>query len=124
VRICDGLDVHEKRVGGSMPDGAVQVATYVSGAPAYLAVLEARLVVHNGCLVAGDPDGKRFQLLVFPAADVSWDGQTLTCRGVGYRSGDFIQASGGVMDVARLRGFRVPEAWAATKTAFVIAPSS
>ena len=94
------------------------------GAPAFMAALGAGLVVHHGCLVTGDEDGRRYHLLVFPAADVSWDGHTLTYRGVGYTSEDFIEVSGGLMDVTTLHGLRVPEAWAATETAFVVAPSS
>lgn len=88
-----------------------------------MAALGARLVVHNGVLVAGDESRSRYQLLVFPAADVSWDGHTLTYRGAGYHDGDFIEASGGVMDLAALHGLRVPAAWAATESAFVVAPS-
>lgn len=121
--MCDGVDVHEKRTSGPGAQDSVELATYVSGAPAFMAALGARLVVRNGCLVAGDESGTRCQLLVFPAADVGWDGYTLTYRGAGYRDGDFIEASGGVMDVATLHGLRVPEAWAATETAFVVAPS-
>lgn len=45
-----------------------------------MAALGARLVVHNGVLVAGDESRSRYQLLVFPAADVSWDGHTLTAQ--------------------------------------------
>ena len=121
--MCEGVDVHEQRTNGPGAQGAVELARYVSGAPAFMADLGARLVAHNECLVAGDETGKRYQLLVFPAAEVSWDGDTLTYRDAGYRDGDFIEVSGGVMDLATLRGLRVPAAWAATESAFVVAPS-
>ena len=121
--MCDGVDVHEQRTSGPGAPGAVELATYVSGAPAFMAALGARLVVHNGCLVVGDESGKRYQLLVFPAAEVSWNGDNLNYRGAGYRDGDFIEVSGGVMDLSTLRGLRVPAAWAATESAFVVAPS-
>lgn len=121
--MCDGVDVHENRTTGPGARDSVELATYVSGAPVFMAALGARLVVHNGGLVAVDESGKRYQLLVFPAAEVSWDGDTLTYRGADYRDGDFIEASGGVMDLAKLHGLRVPAAWAATESAFVVAPS-
>ena len=121
--MCEGVDVHEQRTSGPGAQGAVELATYVAGAPAFMAYLGGRLMVHHGCLVAGDESGKRYQLLVFPAAEVSWNGDTLTYRGADYRDGDFIEVSGGVMDLVTLRGLRVPEAWAATESAFVVAPS-
>lgn len=121
--MCDGVDVHEKRTSGPGARESVELATYVSGAPAFMAALEGRLLVHNGGLVAGDESATRYQLLVFPAAEVSWDGDTLTYRGSGYRDGDFIEVSGGVMDLATLHGLRLPAAWAATESAFVVAPS-
>lgn len=121
--MCDGVDVHEKRTTGPGARDSVELATYVSGAPVFMAALGGRLVVHKGGLVAVDVSGKRYQLVVFPAAEVSWNGDSLTYRGAGYRDGDFIEVSGGVMDVATLHGLRVPAAWAATETAFVVAPS-
>lgn len=121
--MCEGVDVHEQRTSGPGAQGVVELATYVAGAPSFMAALGARLVVHNECLVAVNEGGNRYQLLVFPAAEVSWDGDTLTYRGAGYRDGDFIEVSGGMMNLARLHGLRVPEAWAATENAFVVAPS-
>jgi hypothetical protein len=121
--MCEGVDVHEQRNSGQGTQGAVELATYVAGAPAFMAALGARLVVHNECLVAANESGNRYQLLVFPAAEVTWDGDTLTYQGAGYRDGDFIEVSGGEMDLARLHGLRVPEAWAPTENAFVVAPS-
>ena len=120
--MCEGVDVHEQPTSGQGTQGAVELATYIAGAPAFMAALGARLVVHNECLVGVNESGNRYQLLVFPAAEVSWDGDTLTYRGAGYRDGDFIEVSGGVMDLARLHGLRLPEAWASTESAFVVAP--
>ena len=121
--MCEGVEVHENRTSGSGAQDSVELATYVSGAPAFMAAVGARLLVHNGGLVAGDESATRYQLLVFPAAEVSWDGDTLTYQGSGYRDGDFIEVSGGVMDLATLHGLRVPAAWATTESAIVVAPS-
>jgi hypothetical protein len=65
--MCEGVGVPEQRASGPAPHRAVELATYVSGAPAFMAALRARLVVHNGCLVTVDDDGRRYHLLVSPS---------------------------------------------------------
>jgi hypothetical protein len=123
--VCEGPYVPEKpHARTKPPESPVHVCTYVSGAPVFMAALRARIEVHEGCLVGSSEDRQRYQLLVFPAAEITWDGQTLTYHGVRYGRGDIIEAAGGVMDLAKLRGLRLPDEWASAMAAFVVAPSS
>lgn len=107
------------------PAGAepVEVATYASGAPGFLAELrDVLLVADRGCLVVGDEAGHR-QLVVFPAHEIDWDGETLTYRDRHCRPGHSITLAGGFMALQGLTGLSLPEACADTVEAFVIAPS-
>jgi hypothetical protein len=109
----------EKQRGGGQP---VEVATYASGAPAFMSLLRGVLVVHQGCLVVGDDQG-RSVLVVFRAQDIDWDGEVLTYEGRRYRLGDSIDLGGGLMALQRLTVLRLPEGRADAVEAFVVAPS-
>jgi hypothetical protein len=98
----------------------IDVATYASGAPAFMAGLERALLADRGCLVVGREQG-HCGLVVFRAKDVDWDGDTLTYRGQRYRLGDRIDLMGGYMTLRRLKGLHLPEEWADTAEAFVVA---
>lgn len=100
----------------------VGVATYVSGAPAFMAALQGVLVSYRGCLVVGDGSGHQ-RLVVFRAEGIDWDGETLSYEGRRYRLGDHIELGGGFMALHGLKGLSLPEAWAATVETFVVAPS-
>ena len=102
---------------------SVGIATYVSGAPAFMAALQGVLTAHRGCLVVGDDSGHREQLVVFRAQDIDWDGETLVYEGRRYLLGDRIELGGGLMPLHRLKGLSLPEAWADTVETFVVAPS-
>lgn len=103
-------------------DESVRVATYVSGAPAFMAALRGVLAAHRGCLVVGDASGHS-ELVVFRAQDIRWDGDTLMYEGRRHRLGDHIDLAGGFMDLRRVKGLSLPERWADTIEAFVVAPS-
>ena len=99
-----------------------EVATYESGAPAFLAALRAPLTTHRGCLVAGT--AASHVLVVFRARDIDWDGQVLSHEGRQYRIGDVLDVGGGHMSLDRLKGLYLPGGWSATEQdAFVVAPS-
>lgn len=100
----------------------IEVATYANGAPAFLAALDGLLFAERGCLVVGDEQGHR-ALVVFRAADIDWDGHTLTYEGQQYRLGDRIDSMGGFMPLRELTGLHLPEEWADTTEAFVVAPA-
>jgi hypothetical protein len=101
---------------------SIDVATYATGAPAFMAELKGALLVDRGCLVVGREQGHR-GLVVFRAEDVDWDGKTLSYRGQRYRLGDRIDLMGGFMTLRRLTGLHLPEEWTDTPEAFVIAPA-
>lgn len=101
---------------------SIDVATYAAGGPAFMAGLEGALLVDRGCLVVGGEQGHR-GLVVFRAEDVDWDGDTLTYMGQLYRLGDRIDLMGGFMTLRRLKGLHLPEEWADTAEAFVVAPA-
>jgi hypothetical protein len=100
----------------------VEVATYQSGAPAFMASLEGVLVSHRGCLVMGGGVPESWTLVVFRAEDIGWDGETLTFAGADYRIGDTLDLGGGHMQLQSLKGLRVPARWTDAETAFVVAP--
>lgn len=109
----------KERVG----EESVEVATYASGAPGFMAELRGVLLVANrGCLVVGDHQGHR-ELVVFSAEEIDWDGETLTYQERQYRFGNSIDLVGGFMALQRLTGLSLPEGWADTVEAFVVAPS-
>jgi hypothetical protein len=101
---------------------SIDVATYADGAPAFMAALDGVLSADRGCLVVGREQGHR-GLVVFRAEDVDWDGDTLTYDGRRYRLGDRIDLMGGFMTLRRLKGLHLPEEWADTAEAFVVAPA-
>jgi hypothetical protein len=103
--------------------GVVDVATYHSGAPAFMASLEGILVPHKGCLVVSDGKAQSHTLIVFRAQDIRWDGQTLTFAGADYRIDDPIDVGGGFMQLHELRALHLPAGWTGTERAFVVAPS-
>lgn len=110
--------MEEQGAGGE----SVAVATYEAGAPAFMSSLRGEFFAHRGCLVVGR-DQQHCVLVVFRAQDIDWDGETLTCEGRRYRLGDNVDLGGGLMALRRLAGLRLPEAWASTTDAFVVAPS-
>lgn len=87
-----------------------------------MAALEGTLLADRGCLVVGREQGHR-GLVVFRAEDINWDGDTLTHEGRRYRLGDRVDLMGGFMKLGRLTGLHVPEEWADTAEAFVVAPA-
>src|SRR4029453_6726116 len=92
---------------------SVGIATYVSGAPAFMAALEGVLIAYRGCLVVGADSGHR-GLVVFRAQEIDWDGEALMYEGRRYLLGDRIELGGGGMPLHRLKGLSLPEAWADT----------
>jgi hypothetical protein len=97
-------------------------ATYEAGAPAFMSSLRGEFLAHRGCLVVGR-DQQHCELVVFRAQDIDWDGETLTYEERRYRLGDNVDLGGGLMALRRLTGLRLPDGWASTTDAFVVAPS-
>lgn len=101
---------------------SIEVATYASGAPGFMAELRGVLLVADrGCLSVGDEQGHR-KLVVFGVEEIDWNGESLTYQERHYRVGDSIDLIGGFMALQRLTGLSLPEACRDAVEAFVVAP--
>lgn len=74
---------------------APPLGTYVpSGEGGDSALLEGMLVLHEGCLIIENGEGRRVGLIL-PVDEVGWNGEELTWRGETYSPGDYIKLGGG-----------------------------
>ncbi len=94
------------------------VATYVSGAPAFLAQAEGIISIRSGCLYLAGETGEVF-LPVFPASEVAWKDGALTYLNRTYREGDHLVLPGGHMSLSNLKGVFIPASCLA-KDAFIV----
>ena len=120
IQSCDRTVMTEPTMWQPMTSDEIGVATYSSGALALLALRRGHLAVFRNSLVIGDESERG--LVVFRDVDIVWDGHRLTCRDQDYEVGEWIEVSGGQMDLSRLDGLRLPSSWTGTTRAFVVAP--